>query len=140
MPPLIDHLHTTDPDMFYCAWKGDRLVGFAGAYVRGKQWYLAWLFVHPSLQDKGVGRKLLEKVWRDRPGMVHSLCTFAFNMQAVGLYSKFGMSPLADLPWMKAEPLKLKKLKPTGLKIIDITIKRPDCKIINLVSQYISAE
>ena len=136
VPPFFSHIRSANPDLFYCAWKGDKLVGFAGALVRGRQWFLAWLFVHPSLQDKGVGRNLLAKVWRDRPGMVHSLCTFAFNMQAVGLYSKFGMSPLADLPWMKGDPAKLKKLKTTGLKIID-THTRDDLKWINNLEKKI---
>lgn len=130
IPPFFDHLLKSDPDTFYCAWKGDRLVGFAGACIRGRQWYLAWLFVHPTVQNRGVGKKLLEKVWRDKPGMVHSLCTFAFNMHAVGLYSKFGMAPLADLPWMKADPAKLRNLKPSKLKVID-THTREDIKWVN---------
>jgi ribosomal protein S18 acetylase RimI-like enzyme len=117
--PMILGFLKRDGDTMYCAWKGKKLVGFAGAYVNGKQWYLSWLFVHPNVQDKGIGHKLLEKVWRDKKGMTHSLCTFAFNPQAIGLYSKFGMAPLCDLPWMKANPRKIKKLESTGLKIID---------------------
>ena len=119
VPPLITHILKTDSDTFYCAWNGEKIVGFAGAIVRGKQWYLAWLFVHPQYQDKGIGRKLLDRVWRDDRSMTHSLCTFAFNTQAVGLYSRFGMVPLCNLPWMKADPVKIKTLEPTGLKIID---------------------
>jgi GNAT superfamily N-acetyltransferase len=117
--PLLARFWETDGDTMYCAWKKDKLVGFAGAYVNGKQWYLAWLFVHPSMQDKGVGRKLLEKVWRDGKGMTHALCTFAYNPQAIGIYSKFGMAPLCDLPWLKADPNKIKKLEPTDLEVSD---------------------
>ncbi len=102
-PPLVAGVFKTDRDTMYCAWKNGKIVGFAGAYVRGKQWYLCWLFVKPNLQDKGVGRKLLERVWRESKGMTHSLCTFAYNPQAVGLYSRFGMAPLCDLPQLKAE-------------------------------------
>ncbi len=130
IPPWFVHLLGTDPDTSYCAWCDDKLVGFAVAVVRGKQWYLAYLFVHPRWQDKGVGNKLLGKVWRDGRNMTHSLCTFAFNMRAVGLYSKFGMAPLCNLPWMQAEPEKLKKIEPTGLKVID-TCSRADIKWIN---------
>ncbi|MCD6162807.1 MAG: GNAT family N-acetyltransferase [candidate division Zixibacteria bacterium] len=113
-PPFVVHLQKTDSDTFYCAYSGDRIVGFAGAIVRGRQWHLAWLFVHPKYQDKGIGRKLLDKVWRDGRNMTHSLCTFAFNTQAIGLYSKFGMAPLSSLPWMKADPAKMKPIKATG--------------------------
>jgi len=106
-PPLVAGVFKTDRDTMYCAWKNGKMVGFAGAYVRGKQWYLCWLFVQPSLQDKGVGRMLLEKVWRESKGMTHSLCTFAFNPQAIGLYSRFGMAPLCDLPLLKVSKSKL---------------------------------
>lgn len=135
-PPLILKFLETDPDTMYCAWKNDRIVGFAGAYVRGKQWYLAWLFVHPGLQDKGVGKTLLRKVWREKKGMTHSLCTFSYNTQAIGIYSKFGMAPLCDLPWMKAYPADLKKLEPTGLKIID-TLTGDDVKWLHGLEEKI---
>ncbi|MBD3233993.1 MAG: GNAT family N-acetyltransferase [candidate division Zixibacteria bacterium] len=115
VPPLYEHLLRTDPKTFYCAWKGERLVGFCGAAVRGMQWYLAFLFVHPNLQDKGIGRKLLEKAWVDKPKMTHSLSTFAYNMQAVGLYSRFGLSPLCTIPLMKFPGGKLPEYKSTGL-------------------------
>jgi len=130
IPPLFDHVRKTDPDKSVCAWAGDKLVGYASALVRGRQWYLAQLFVHPRYQAKGVGRKMLEQVWQDSPGMTHSLCTFAFNMQAVSIYSKFGMAPLCDLPWLYADPEKLKPLKSTGLKIID-SHTRSDIKWLN---------
>ncbi len=130
IPPLFDHLRKTDPGLSVCAWAGDKLVGYASALVRGRQWYLAQLFVHPRYQDKGVGREMLQQVWRDGHDMTHSLCTFAFNMQAVGIYSKFGMAPLCDLPWLHADPEKLKKLEPTGLKIID-SHTRADLKWLN---------
>ncbi len=116
-PPLMAQLLRDNPDGFYCAWKGDKLVGFAGSYLNGKQWYLCWLFVNHRLQDKGVGRKLLEKVWVDGKNITHSLATFAFNPRAVGLYSKFRMVPLCDLPMLKLVKAKFRKLSPTRLKI-----------------------
>lgn len=136
VPPFFRHLLSTNPDTFYCAFSGDKMIGFAGAVIRGKQWYLAYLFVHPRYQKKGLGKKLLQKVWRDGRGMSHGLCTFAFNMQAVGLYSKFGMTPLCNLPWMEVAPDKLKKLKSTGLKIYD-TVTRADITWINKLENKI---
>ncbi|MCP4634563.1 MAG: GNAT family N-acetyltransferase, partial [candidate division Zixibacteria bacterium] len=104
VPPFFEHLIKTDPKTFYCAWYKDKVIGFAGAIMRGKQWYLAWLFIHPRYQDKGVGGKLLEKVWREGKGITHALSTFAYNTQAVGLYSKFGMAPLCTVPLMYTKP------------------------------------
>ena len=49
IPPLIEHVYSLDKDTFYCAWHKDNIIGFGGAIIRGKQWYLAWLFVHPRL-------------------------------------------------------------------------------------------
>ncbi len=115
VPPLYDHLLRTDPKTIYCAWKGEKLVGFCGAVVRGKQWYLAFLFVHPNFQGKGIGRKLLERTWIDEPNMTHSLSTFAYNMQAVGIYSRFGLSPFCTIPLMKLPQEKLPEYKSTGL-------------------------
>jgi GNAT superfamily N-acetyltransferase len=113
----IEHLYKTDRKTFWCAWAGKNIIGFGAALIRGKQWYLAFLFVHPRYQDKGVGRKILEKVWRSGKGLTHSLSTFAYNMQAVGIYSKFGMVPLCTLPIMGVSIDKLTLLEPTGLKV-----------------------
>jgi GNAT superfamily N-acetyltransferase len=134
--PLMVDILKRNPGTMYCAWKNNRIIGFAGAYVNGRQWYLCWLFVDPKIQDKGIGRKLLEKVWRDRKGMTHSLCTFAFNPQAVGLYSRFGMVPLCDLPWLKADPDKLAKLPETDLVPVDKP-NRSDIRWLHSLEQEI---
>jgi ribosomal protein S18 acetylase RimI-like enzyme len=112
----IEHLHRQDKVTFRCAWAGKNIVGFAAALIRGQQWYLAFLFVHPRYQDKGVGKELLGRVWRNRPGMSHSLSTFTYNMQAVGIYSKFGMAPICTFPMLEIELKKPGDLKPSGLE------------------------
>ena len=114
-PPFLRHLWSSDGDLFACAWRGERLVGFAAAVVRGKHWYLAWLFVHPAYQGLGIGKELLQRVWWERKGVVHSLCTFGYNMQAVGLYSRFGMAPTAMFTVMEAPVEKIVRSEPTGL-------------------------
>lgn len=118
VPPLIRHIHATDSDKMYCAWCGKRLVGFGGALLRGKQWYLAWLFVHPQYQDRGVGRTLLEKVWREGKGIVHSLGTFSYNMQAVGIYSRFGIVPEEMLTVMETTKEKVRLTDPSGIETV----------------------
>lgn len=115
--PLVVHLHKTDPDLSLCAWHGKKMVGFAQALVRGKQWYLAFLFVLPRYQDQKVGKQLLAMAWRDAPGMSHALATFGYNMQAIGIYSRFGMTIRETLPLMVARVDQLKKPTSTGLSV-----------------------
>ncbi len=115
-PPLFKHLLRTDPQRHYCAWRGERIVGFASALLRGKQWYLAFLFVDPRCQDRGIGKKLIEKVWHEGRGVSHALATFPYNMQAVGLYSRFGMVPEEVFTLMRAPLPKLIVPPPTGLQ------------------------
>ncbi len=118
-PALMVSMLKNNPNGFYCAWKGEKLIGFAGSYLNGKQWYLGWLFVDHRVQAKGVGRKLLEKVWIEGKGITHSLTTMAYNPQAVGLYSKFGMAPSCDLPMMHLKKSNFSELEPTGLTIVE---------------------
>ncbi|MBD3161116.1 MAG: GNAT family N-acetyltransferase [Candidatus Eisenbacteria bacterium] len=113
--PLFQHMLRTDPTRFRCAWRGKRMVGFAGALLRGKQWYLAFLFVDPRYQDRGVGRRLLQEVWHEGSGVSHSLSTMAYNMQAVGLYSRFGMLPRIFFTMMQARPERFVRPGATGL-------------------------
>lgn len=116
LPPVQKHLFSTDGHRAWCAWKGNKIVGYTHALVRGKQWYLGYLFIDPTLQDKGVGRKLLEKVYFKKTDMTHALCTFSYNMQAVGIYSQFGMVPIQGLAWLGGKPDKFRMPKPTGLQ------------------------
>jgi GNAT superfamily N-acetyltransferase len=115
--PLGVHLHKTDQGLSVCAWHGRKLVGYTQALVRGKQWYLAYLFVHPKYQDKKVGKNLLERVWRNAPGMSHGLATFAYNPQAVGIYSRFGMTIRETLPLMVSKPEQMRRPASTGLTV-----------------------
>jgi GNAT superfamily N-acetyltransferase len=128
--PEVTHLYNQDKKRFWCAWDGKNIIGFTAALLRGKQWYLAFLFVHPRYQDKGVGKELLKRVWIDAPGLTHSLSTFAYNVQAVGIYSKFGMAPICAMPVMEIKFDKLKLPVPSGLKA-STTITRQDIAWIN---------
>lgn len=130
VPPMILHLFRRDPESFACAWDGPRLIGFAGAVNRGRQWYLAWLFVHPRHQDRGIGRRLLEKVWRTGTGVVHSLSTFTYNMQAVGIYSRFGVLPEALISQMRIPMENIAPPPSTGLEVVR-EIRRADLSWIN---------
>jgi GNAT superfamily N-acetyltransferase len=134
--PGLEHLFKQDKENFWCAWDGKKIVGFTAALNRGKQWYLAFLFVHPRYQDKKIGKELLKRVWRTGPGVTHALATFAFNMQAVGIYSKFGMTPICGLPLLEVTADKLVKPNPTGL-VVKTNITRNDLAWINTLENKI---
>jgi len=95
-PKIIMHMRRSDPEGCWIASIGSRVVGFGQALVRGKQWYLANLFVDTRTQQKGVGRELLRRcVEYGKKKKVDSfaLCTFPYNEVALGLYSSFGFMP-----------------------------------------------
>jgi predicted acetyltransferase len=119
VPPMFNHIFDTDSQRFYTAWRGDEIIGFAGALRRGNQWFLAWLFVLPRYQNKGVGRKLIEKIWDKGPQVVHSVATMTYNQQAVGLYSSFGMVPEALMTAMSGEVESLDIPLPSSLTCIE---------------------
>lgn len=136
IPPGWLHLFAIDKKLFWTAWHSKKLVGFAAALIRDKQWYLSYLFVHPRYQKQKVGRKLLEKVWRDGPGFSHSLATFAFNMQAVGLYSQYGLVPISGLPMMIGKRSQLKPVLDDGL-ILKKSARREDLIWINVLGKKV---
>jgi GNAT superfamily N-acetyltransferase len=52
---------TSDPDGYFCAIEGGRILGMVSALVRGPLWYLSMFFVLPGEQGRGLGRALLEQ-------------------------------------------------------------------------------
>ncbi|MGB5106218.1 MAG: GNAT family N-acetyltransferase [Candidatus Zixiibacteriota bacterium] len=96
--PLMVHMIKTDPEATYVAVDGKgKIVGFTQALIRNDEWYLGWLYVDPKCQSSGVGKKLLKLAMdygRKDGGIKRwALTTFAFNPQALAIYSKMGMTP-----------------------------------------------
>ncbi len=112
------------------------MVGFGAAINRGRHWYLAWLFVHPRYQGRGIGRRLLERIWREERGVVHSLATMTYNQQAVGLYSRFGLVPEALLTLMHVSRSSLIIPPPTKLEVVR-DIRPADLAWINRLEKEI---
>jgi len=129
-PFSFEHFLKTDPGFAFCAWHGSKLVGFTQALNRGKQWYLAFLFVHPKYQDQKVGKELLSRVWRDEPGVSHSLATFSYNSQAIGIYGRFGMAPISGIVRLQVPKNDLILLKSSSLHVRS-EITRADLGFIN---------
>lgn len=103
-PPLISHIYGQDPDLSWGAYEGDKLVGFATSHLRDRQWHIAYLFVDPEYQNRGLGTQLLKTGLAEaarREAYFMSQCTFIYNTKAIGLYTKLGMFPRKNMMLME---------------------------------------
>jgi hypothetical protein len=86
------------------------IAGFAAAWARGGDWFLASLFVEPSAQAGGLGTLLLDAVWDDGAERRRTI-TDAIQPVSNALYGRRGLIPVAPLlafagaPVGAAEPL-----------------------------------
>ncbi len=86
-------LRTTDPSVSWVATERGRVVGFGQGVLRGDLQHLAFLFVDPASQGRGVGRGLLEvparcRRARRRPGVARmSTAVEAIQPVSTALYA-----------------------------------------------------
>ncbi len=117
---LFRHLLETDPERFWVATRpdadpadrrsrgarGDRIVGFGSANVRGRAWFLGLLFVVPGEQGRGTGARLLERTLPPgvrppaggRDGGLAGAWTFGTATDSAqpisnALYARYGLVP-----------------------------------------------
>src|SRR5438046_1707825 len=57
----LAHLQRTDPKGFQVAVKGGHVAAFASTILRGNTHFLSMFWALPSIQSKGVGRRLLAR-------------------------------------------------------------------------------
>ncbi len=94
------HAHTlaTDPERFWVAARGDRVVAFGSAVERGRLWFLSMLFVEPAEQGGGVGRELLRRMLpRPLDGRVLGTATDSAQPVSNALYASLGIGPQLPL-------------------------------------------
>ena len=93
MTPSLTHLQSTDPRGFHVAVRGGRVVAFASTILRGNTHFLSMFWTLPSLQSKGVGRRLLTRAFEGpKPPKSAVRCVYAsLDSRAQALYLKFGM-------------------------------------------------
>ena len=79
-----------------------RIVGFASAWQRGDDWFLASLFVDPEAHGRGVGRALLDSVW----GVAATRRTITDAIQPIsnGLYGRRGLVPATPVLGFTGRP------------------------------------
>jgi len=111
----LAHLQRTDPRGFHVAVKGGRVVAFASTILRGNTHFLSMFWVLPSVQSKGVGRRLLARAFeRPRPPASAVRCVFAsLDSRAQVLYLKFGMRPRGMFYMLRGAPKRSPRPKRT---------------------------
>ncbi len=92
----------------FLAWQGDTLAGYADFFLRkgepdGESIFYAWGLVHPAWRRQGLGRRLLETVYRRagerldevEAGPVHFHCsTRDVEADRQALFESFGLEPV----------------------------------------------
>ena len=101
---LLAHLLVTDPASALVADDHGRVVAFGVILSRQHQAFLAFLFVLPAWQGRGVGRAVLAAC-RDGAGLVDGLstCAEADQLVSTGLYASLGMAPREPIYILRGE-------------------------------------
>jgi GNAT superfamily N-acetyltransferase len=84
------------------AHDGPRIAGFASAWARGHDWFLASLFVAADVQGGGIGRALLDAVWGDHAR--RRTITDAIQPVSNMLYGRRGLVPATPLLAFSGRP------------------------------------
>jgi GNAT superfamily N-acetyltransferase len=103
---LHGHMLEHDPERFWVAGSGGRIVGFGAAIVRADVWFLSALFVEPEAQASGIGRELLRLVWDGGDPRIRRRLTIVDSFQPVstGLYSQAGLLPVTPILSLAGRP------------------------------------
>lgn len=80
----------------------DRVLGFASAWQRGDDWFLASLFVDPPAHGRGIGRTLLDSVWDEAD--TRRTITDAIQPVSNGLYGRRGLVPATPVLGFSGRP------------------------------------
>jgi GNAT superfamily N-acetyltransferase len=98
--PILCHFLETDPDRSLIARRGAEPVAFATAFRRDAYWFLSFLFVLPTLQGQGIGRRLLERLVAQDDDAARATVVESFQPASTGLYASVGMTPRSIKYWI----------------------------------------
>ena len=71
-------------------YDGEVIVGSVRAYQDGGTVYIGKLMVHPKMQKKGIGSKLLLEIENEYPNQRYELFTSTRSERNIALYQKLG--------------------------------------------------
>ena len=94
--------HVLATGVGYVAEAEGKVIGFASAWTRGDDWFLACLFIRARAQGRGVGPRLLDAVWGDAPR--RRTVTDAIQPVSNVLYGRRGLTPVTPLLTFKGTP------------------------------------
>jgi GNAT superfamily N-acetyltransferase len=112
---LFNHIQQTSPDRAWLAESDGRVVGFGMSAQRDELVFLAFLFIDPAQQARGMGRALLE---RSMAGATKTaVCIFSVQPISAALYAKYGMVPRVPMYTIEGRPKKPLPELPAGLSV-----------------------
>ena len=88
---LFRHIAGVSPERGWLAEQGGRVVGFGSAIGYPGMTFLAFLFVRPDTQARGIGRELLERAMAGPSG--RGVCIGSIQPISAALYAHYGMVP-----------------------------------------------
>jgi GNAT superfamily N-acetyltransferase len=124
MVPALAHVQRTDPRGFHVAVREGKVVAFASTVVRGGTHFLSMCWALPSLQSKGIGRRVLTRAFeKPRPPKSAIRCVYAsLDPRAQALYLKFGMFPRGMFYMLQGRP---KRTPPPRRRVNLVPIGEP---------------
>ncbi len=120
--PILSHFLQTDPDATRGAAVDRDLAAFVSSFRRDDYWFLSFLFVHPSVQGRGLGRALLDDVTPKGGDVVRSTVVESFQPVSTGLYASVGIVPRSIKYWLSGIS------RPESLPRLDGQVRREELR------------
>jgi GNAT superfamily N-acetyltransferase len=122
---LQRHLLAHDRARSFVAEESGQVVGFTAAFVRGDVWFLSALFVRPEWQGRGIGKRLLSRVWGEGYRRRITI-TEALQPVSTASYARRGLIPTTpilsfegEIGSAEAQQLEPAAPDPDALRILD---------------------
>ncbi len=105
---VLSTLRANDAESVIVARAGGEVVGLAAVQIQPPHAHIAFFFVHPDLQNRGVGRRLLERLREviDASGATVTTLASSRDPKAWQRYLRFGLHPgPPQLPFRAVTPV-----------------------------------
>jgi GNAT superfamily N-acetyltransferase len=98
----LGHFLSSDRDGGLIATDEGGEAAFASSIRRDDYWFLAFLFVVPRAQGRGLGRELLRRLLPRTDATTTATMVESYQSTAMGLYAREGMIPCSPKHWLVA--------------------------------------